>query len=203
VPVIASKSKFSGVKRPEQATKIASSLPKKGKSGFSSHEICENTTHVWLTPEWVLSPLGKFDLDPCAATTRPWPTAARHLTVAEDGLSQAWPQNERVFLNCPYDDAPSWFRKMAEHGNGIALIFTRTDTAWWSRWVTPYASAFLFLEGRLKFCREDGQASGGSAGAPSVLIGYGQANAQTLRTCGLKGTYLEPLRNHLAMGAHN
>lgn len=169
--------------------------PRKAITGFASHEICENTTNVWFTPPWILDALGAFDLDPCAGTNRPWPTAVRHITAAQDGLAHVWPKDERVFLNCPYDNAPAWFEKMAQHGNGVALIFARTDTVWWSRWVTPYASAFLFLERRVKFCREDGQASGGSAGAPSVLIAYGQANAQTLKTCGLKGMYLEPIRN--------
>lgn len=30
----------------------------------------------WLTPPWLLSRLGSFDLDPCASVNRPWPTTS-------------------------------------------------------------------------------------------------------------------------------
>ena len=44
----------------------------------------------WLTPQNILSALGPFDLDPCAPINRPWDMAARHYTVADDGLSKPW-----------------------------------------------------------------------------------------------------------------
>lgn len=44
----------------------------------------------WLTPQNILNALGPFDLDPCAPINRPWDMAARHYTVADDGLSKPW-----------------------------------------------------------------------------------------------------------------
>jgi len=41
---------------------------------------------VYLTPKWILEPLGKFDLDPCASDIQPWPTAKNTYTRNDDGL---------------------------------------------------------------------------------------------------------------------
>ena len=49
--------------------------------------------------------------------------------------------------------------KMANHpGGGIALVFARTETKWFQRFVLnhPNISAVVFREGRLKFHRANG-----------------------------------------------
>lgn len=57
--------------------------------GLSAHQ--KNGGHdEWLTPPEILRALGEFDLDPCAPVVRPWETAARHYTVADDGLALPW-----------------------------------------------------------------------------------------------------------------
>lgn len=53
----------------------------------------------WLTPPHILEALGRFDLDPCAPINRPWPTADKHYTVNDKGLTQRW--EGRVFCNPP------------------------------------------------------------------------------------------------------
>lgn len=149
-------------------------------------------TETWLTPPHILDALGPFDLDPCAAPEpRPWPTAARHITLPDDGLAQDW--NGRVWLNPPYGRAVAgWISKLADHGRGTALLFARTDVAWFGEHVWPRASALLFLRGRLKFHKADGSKTVGAAnsGAPSVLIAYGADDAEHLRECGLDGMYV-------------
>lgn len=40
----------------------------------------------WLTPPELLAKLGDFDLDPCSPINRPWPTAANHYTIEDDGI---------------------------------------------------------------------------------------------------------------------
>ena len=140
----------------------------------------------------ILAALGPFDLDPCACMEpRPWPTAEKHYTRIENGLTRFW--HGRVFLNPPYGP-PSvvtpWMRRMAAHRQGIALIFARTETALFHKQVFPVASALLFLEGRLFFHRRDGSRAQHNAGAPSVLIAYGPQDARTLKTCGLAGAYM-------------
>lgn len=75
---------------------------------------------------------------------------------------------------------------MAEHENGIALIFARTETRAFFDFVWDHANALLFLKGRLRFHKPDGSI-GGTAGSPSVLIAYGSQNANILEQCNLAG----------------
>lgn len=147
-------------------------------------------TDVWLTPPELLARLGRFDLDPCAAPEpRPWTTADRHLTATDDGLRQPWAG--RVWVNPPYSDARRWIARLADHGTGTALLFARTDTAAFQQQVFARASAALFISGRLSFCRPDGsRGRAGRAGAPSVLIAYGQRDAQILAGLTNLGAFL-------------
>ncbi len=73
-----------------------------------------------------------------------------------------------------------WLYRMAEHGNGIALIFARTETKCWFDEVWPKASAVRFIEGRLYFYHVDGTRSSANSGAPSALIAYGSENITSI-----------------------
>lgn len=139
----------------------------------------------WLTPPYIINALGEFDLDPCAPIVRLFPTAQSFFTINDDGLAHPW--QGRVWLNPPYGDQTTrWLQRLAEHGNGIALIFARTETGTFFPWVWEYAHAVLFLRGRVKFYNVDGT-QGGSAGAPSCLIAYGEDNAIALTRSKLDG----------------
>jgi hypothetical protein len=146
---------------------------------------------TWLTPPEIITELGPFDLDPCAAPEpRPWPTATRHITRPDDGLSTEWAG--RVWLNPPYSsEAGAWLARLAEHGNGTALVFARTETSWFVEAVWQRASAALFLHGRIYFHRRDGSRASANSGAPSVLVAYGAYDAARLRDCTLAGTYVQ------------
>lgn len=169
-------------------------------TAMGSHESSSAMTHVWLTPPFILEALGAFDLDPCAAPEpRPWTTAETHWGHADNSLNRSW--FGRVWLNPPYGPKTSiapWLRRMAEHGRGTALIFARTETAIFFETVWDRASALLFFRGRLSFHRKDGtfpraDQGGGNAGAPSVLVAYGDDDANRLRQSGLDGRFI-PLR---------
>lgn len=71
-------------------------------------------------------------------------------------------------------------RRMAEHNNGIALIFARTDTACWHKYVFGKAAAILFVRGRPNFHLPDGRMSDANCGAPVALVAYGEENAAVL-----------------------
>lgn len=95
---------------------------------LSAHQSAHMKNDEWLTPPSILSALGEFDLDPCAPIVRPWDTAKHHYTLPEDGLSKPW--FGRIWLNPPFGrHAVKWLRKLRDHGNGIALIPARTETA--------------------------------------------------------------------------
>lgn len=163
--------------------------------GMSGHQRTEGKTPVWLTPPEIIQALGPFDTDPCAAPEpRPWPTAARHIVERENGLLARW--EGRVWLNPPYGPPNvilPWMRRLVGHGEGTALIFARTETALFFETVWGFATAVLFLRGRIHFHRPDGERAAENGGAPSVLIAYGQTDADRLAHSGLDGAFV-PLR---------
>jgi hypothetical protein len=138
----------------------------------------------WLTPPEILRALGPFDLDPCAPVVRPWPMAGRHYTTEDNGLLAPW-------CNPPYgSEGAAWLAKCADHGHAIALIFARTETSAFFEHIWKRATCLLFLRGRLSFHHVNGD-KGGTAGAPSVLVAYGDTAAERLRNCGLKGALVD------------
>lgn len=140
----------------------------------------------WLTPLEVVDSLGRFDLDPCSPVERPWNTAAFHYTKLDDGLGRYW--SGRVWMNPPYGrETGKWLEKLAGHGDGIALIFARTDTRMFQRWVFGAADSVLFLAGRLTFFDAKGVKGPSAAGAASCLVAYGVNNTLALLGCGLPG----------------
>lgn len=139
----------------------------------------EGKTNVWLTPRWILNELGEFDLDPCAH--QGWPTAYDHFY--ENGLLEDW--YGRVWLNPPYGrNVGQWLNKLELHGNGIALIFARTDTSWFQSLSFEAAN---FVKGRIKFLNQDLKEST-NAGVPSVLLAWGEENIEAIKN--IKGIIL-------------
>lgn len=157
--------------------------------GMGSHQSHKMIKDEWLTPPEIIKSLGIFDLDPCAPVNRPWDTAKNHYTILGDGLSRDW--YGRIWCNPPYGkETGVWLSKLAEHGNGVALIFARTETAMFFSEVWGKADALLFLEGRLYFHHADGAKATANALAPSVLVAYGKNNAEALSHCGVKGQFI-------------
>lgn len=69
---------------------------------------------------------------------------------------------------------------MVKHGNGIALIPARTETATFYRNVWPKADAVCFLKGRPHFHYVDGTRAPFNSGAPICLVAYGGENMKAL-----------------------
>lgn len=157
------------------------------RSGIGSHTLPgRGRTNDWITPRFILKALGRFDLDPCQSLTQPWPCAKRGYTIVDDGLKQDW--LGRCFVNPPYgNEAWPFMERLAEHRNGIGLLFGRTETQMFCNHIWQEADGILFLAGRLTFYKPDGTKGAGNSGGPSVLIAYGKQNVEALRTCGLPG----------------
>lgn len=151
---------------------------------LSSHQSAKMKNDEWLTPPEILAALGAFDLDPCAPVVRPWDTAVIHYTKQDDGLSKNWAG--RTWMNPPFGrEAVKWMRKLRDHGNGIALIPARTETAMFYETVWGCADAILFMRGRPHFHFVDGRRARSNSGAPICLVAYGLANMVALMTSGL------------------
>ncbi len=163
-----------------------------------AHLAGRSIADEWLTPPELVRALGPFDLDPCAQPPerRQWRTAAEMYSLPQDGLSLPW--EGRVWLNPPYGKVlEAWMERMAQHQNGVALVFARTETQAFNRWIWPLASAVLFVEGRIRFHRPDGTQFR-DGGAPSVLVAYDAPyklrNAAALQDADIAGAWLDTRR---------
>ena len=121
------------------------------KKGFT-HESTYNESKEWYTPREIFTGLGMhFDLDPCSPgkDVVSWIPASQHYTFKDNGLITPW--MGKVFMNPPYgSDTAKWFRKLALWGNGIGLVFARSDTKWFHEFI-PMADAICFIKGRVQF----------------------------------------------------
>ena len=160
--------------------------PTRGAVRGFTHEPPAGGTPEWYTPPSIFQALGlEFDLDPCAPPLprASWIPARRRITLPVDGMAEPWAG--RVWLNPPYArETARWVARLAEHGDGIALTFTRTDTPWWQSAV-DLASAVCFVRGRVEFVEGDphlrrGGRKDSRSGAPSCLIAFGDECAAAL-----------------------
>jgi hypothetical protein len=162
---------------------------KANSKGMGGHQSAKMLTDEWLTPPEIIKALGEFDVDPACPIVRPWDTARMHFTKQENGLIQGW--DGRVWLNPPYgSEAAEWLHRLAQHGNGISLIFARTETDMFFRNVWRKADSIFFFEGRLHFYNVHGIRAKMNAGAPSCLVAYGDDNVQAIEDAGLKGKHV-------------
>lgn len=148
-------------------------------SGFA-HESQAAKSIEWYTPPWIFNAIGlTWDYDVCAPEGGvPWIPAARHYHKGQDGLAAPW--HGRVWCNPPYGkETPKWLARMAAHNEGMALVFARTDCAWFHDYVTT-AAAILFLKGRVRFVDGAGATGGSGAGSGSMLVAWGVDCAKAL-----------------------
>jgi hypothetical protein len=168
------------------------------KQGFT-HESTYNESKEWYTPRIIFDALKlEFDLDPCSpgADVVPWIPAKKHLTVFEDGLSTDW--EGLAFVNPPYGmDTPAWMRKLAKHGHGVGLVFSRTDTGWFHE-SAVFADCICFIKGRICFVPAEQADSysrgirpkGAGCGAGSMLLAFGEVAKLAVMNCGLGAIFL-------------
>jgi hypothetical protein len=148
-----------------------------------------NTSVEWLTPPELVKKLKEFDLDPCTPISPPFKHATVNYNLNDNGLEKKW--FGRVYLNPPYGKGmEKWIEKLKNHGNGIALIFARTETRCFFNHVWNDADAVLFVKGRIKFYNLAGIQMG-TPGAPSIFIAYGLNNAQILENSGIEGKFIK------------
>lgn len=154
------------------------------RRGFT-HEPQASKMVDWYTPKWLFDALGvTFDLDPCSPREGGNVPALRKYWLPDhDGLAEPWSGN--VWLNPPYGaQTKLWLLRLADHGNGIALVFARTSTRWFQQ-IAPKTSAVCFVSRRISFINGQTGCEGGSPGSDSMLIAFGEANAKVLASSGL------------------
>lgn len=165
---------------------------------LGSHQRSVGKSQAHITPWWIIERLGPFDLDPCAAWPRPWHCADRSFT--RDGLSRPW--EGRVWLNPPFDryEVGRWITKLADHGQGTALLHARTETGWFEP-IWECASAILFMADRIKFCTPAGVEQKANSGAPPVLVAFGRHDRLRLEGSGIAGALCTAWHMQIAFAA--
>ena len=129
----------------------------------------------WETPhdlfaKWNM--LFLFTLDPCS--TKDTAKCKKYYTVEDNGIFQSW-KGERVFMNPPYSEIPTWVNKAVlevEH-NDCDLVFgllpAWTDRIWFHELVYHRAKEIRFLQGRVKFLL-NGESQGSPIFGSMVVI---------------------------------
>ena len=146
----------------------------------------ETTRDDWQTPLHIVQALGIFDLDPCANCDSPKRLAPNSFTKSDDGLAQTW--RGRVWLNPPYGaEARVWLARLAEHGNGIALIPPRVGAHWFHEVVFNTCDAILFHKGRISFIEPATGNPVKGNNADSIFVAYGEENVKALHNSLLPG----------------
>lgn len=153
--------------------------------------VSQHKSVEWYTPRWVFDSLGlAFDLDPASPHDFETDVPAKtKLTVFDDGLRRPW--FGRVWLNPPYgNQTAAWMRRMSDHANGIALVFSRTDASWCQEAMTS-ATAMLFMSGRIEFVPgKENRHKRSRCGAGTVLFAWGVECASALRNLGDRGVLI-------------
>lgn len=153
-------------------------------SGFA-HESSAMESVEWYTPPEIFEGLGlQFDLDPCSpGAGKSFVPALRHYTVEDDGLASPWAGT--VFMNPPYGKyTATWMEKFTAHGDGIALVFSRTDVKWFQEHAEQF-DVVCFVAGRIRFYQGGIDKQGGTPGAGSMLIAIGDKSRRALLGSGL------------------
>lgn len=151
-----------------------------------------NENDEWYTPLWMFRALKvEFDLDPCSPGVPPSSvTAKHHLTKADNGLTAEW--SGSVWLNPPFSSKGAWYKRLVQHGDGIALMPARTEIHDLQDYLNA-ATALLFLKGRIYFERGHRPGGNGVNGVMTtppfgiVLCAYGNRMAEVLMNSDLKG----------------
>ena len=97
------------------------------------------------TPSKVYSPLGPFDLDPCAGPNS-IATTNYDYSKGQDGLVLPW--SGFWWCNPPYSLKEAFLARCAANPNGFALLPNTTEAIWWQR-AANQCHAFFLLQGRI------------------------------------------------------
>ena len=142
-----------------------------------------NTEVEWWTPPEVFQKLNiEFDIDVASPKGGvDWIPAKKYFTKEDNGLEQEW--QGTVWMNPPYGRfTGSWLDKFIEHNNGIALVFSRTETQWFHNYALK-ADALSFTKGRFAFYKNG--IKGDSAAVGSLFIACGDKAVNALEKSGL------------------
>lgn len=102
-----------------------------------------------------------------------------------NGLEAEWDRS--WWCNPPYSEVTRWVARAYEQTvrrdravPGLMLVFAKTDTAWWHRYVEGRSAVVRphFWKGRIRFLGEGGVRGKSSAPYPSVVLRFGRCDQE-------------------------
>lgn len=150
---------------------------------------------LWETPEQFLEyACRKYHVEPildvcCGKENKKCEIG---LTEKDNGLAYDWPCD--FFMNPPYSEVDKWVAKaykehIKNNVTGIALIYVKTDTKMWHKYIEGKAEVH-FIRGRVQFLL-DGRKSKNRAPYPSCWIIWRKKEKQNVNEYDL---YLKRLK---------
>jgi hypothetical protein len=169
---------------------------------MGSHQTSIGKEQERFTPDFIVKPLGPYDTDVCTGKIRPFDIASRNITAEENSLDMDWQDFGRYWCNPPFDRrvVGEFVRRMPSGRGGTLLLHVRTETKWFQP-VHDYATAILWLAGRVIFWQADGSlcivdnpkskhyGKPANSGAPVALIAFGDLDADILAAASCKPEY--------------
>lgn len=143
----------------------------------------------YYTPEWVYSPLGKFDADYCASDGST--IGVRNYTKSDDGLQMEW--RGFVWCNPPFSNKEPWIDKMKMHANGIMLLPASVSTPWFAE-LASHCGHVFFVGRKVNFINGSSSNFGGTC-----LFPFGEDALWRLRTTTLCG-YIAKIEGYTPRG---
>ncbi len=142
----------------------------------------------WFTPKIVFDTLNvNFDLDPASSNMVNNVPTKKYFTESDNGLKKDW--NGFVWLNPPYSrNMEKWVEKFINHGNGIMLLFSRTDTKLFHNFLIN-ADCFVFARGRISFEPNGKKIKLKGRIGPSLFVGCGELAIKALKN--IDGLYID------------
>lgn len=135
----------------------------------SSNDDTWNTSEEDMVP--VRRAFGTIGLDPCSnATSIVRARREYRLDRGEDGLVLPWCGFGLVYLNAPFSLAEEFMARCTEADELVALMPTRSETAWWQRGLQE-CDAIVLPKGRRYFTRGGEKAR--NAPFPSTWFYFG------------------------------
>jgi hypothetical protein len=134
---------------------------------------------VLQTPAWVMAPLGRIDLDPCAGVDTRIGVDNWAIERGEDGLERDW--RGFTYCNPPFSQKEAWAEKAQAHGCGILLLPERGSAPWFGP-IAAAAGRYWVMGKRINFI---GGSSSNSVG--SCLFLFGEEAVHRVVLSGLPG----------------
>lgn len=140
-------------------------LPPKGEweTPMKVFRAIERYTYANFSPPFP----ERFELDPCTTTENPLGTP-HFYTVKDDGLKKDW-MGLSTYVNCPYDDVPTWMRKAmkeAHLGAKVCMLLPAATSDGWFHDLAMLGHVTL-LRGRITFKNAPSSPRSGS-----ILVHY-------------------------------